>query len=529
MDQDLKIAVVGGGYWGKNLVRNFAELGALKAICDLDIVKQQEYAQLYPAITTTADYNDILNDTGISGVVIATPAVQHYQMAKQALEAGKDVLVEKPLALNVAQGREIAELATAKGRILMVGHVLEYHPAVQELVALVKRGYLGRINYVYSNRLNLGKFRTEENILWSFAPHDISVVIRILGEMPIEVISFGDAYLNREIADVTITNLYFDSGVKGHIFVSWLHPFKEQKLVVIGSEKMAVFDDLSPDKLLIYAHKVNWVDRCPVAAKGEAEKIDVSAEEPLKRECTHFLDCIRNRKEPLTGAQNALNVLKVLAASQKSLLARSEKVVVDQDEDIQYGTENSETPLSGEIFIHPSSIVEPGVNIGSGSRIWHFCHLMPGATLGRSCNLGQNVFIGANVSIGNNVKIQNNVSVYEGVTLEDDVFCGPSCVFTNVKTPRSAYPRNTADDYRKTLVRKGASIGANATILSGITIGEYALVGAGAVVAKDVPDHAVVTGNPAAIQGWVCKCGSVIQGKDARDVNCSACGTNKKL
>ncbi|MBS3943762.1 MAG: Gfo/Idh/MocA family oxidoreductase [Dethiobacter sp.] len=511
MEQDLKIAVVGGGYWGKNLVRNFAELGVLKAVCDTDIVKQQEYAQLYPGITTTADYNDILNDTGISGVVIATPAVQHSQMAKRALEAGKDVLVEKPLALNVAQGQEIADLAAAKGLILMVGHVLEYHPAVRKLVALVRSGYLGRIYYLYSNRLNLGKFRTEENILWSFAPHDISVMTSILGEMPAEVVSCGGSYLNHQIADVTTTYLYFNSGVKGHIFVSWLHPFKEQKLVVVGSDKMAVFDDLSAEKLLIYPHKVNWVDRCPIAAKGEAEVIDLSAEEPLKLECKHFLDCIRSRQEPLTGSHNAINVLKVLAASQESLAANSAKVdLIGRDSD--------------QIFIHPSSIVEPGAEVGPGTRVWHYCHLMSGSVIGRGCNLGQNVFIGKNVHIGHNVKIQNNVSVYDGVTLEDDVFCGPSCVFTNVKIPRSAYPRNRSADYRQTHVKKGASIGANATILPGITIGEYALIGAGAVVTKDVPDYAIVIGNPAKISGRVCKCGSVISGIETTEPACPICG-----
>ena len=175
-------------------------------MCDTDPEKLEKYTQLYPGIAVTARYSHILGDQAIAGVAIATPAVEHYRMVKAALEAGKDVLVEKPLALTLAQGRELAALAAAQGRVLMVGHVLEYHPAVQELVALVRRGYLGRINYIYSNRLNLGKFRTEENILWSFAPHDISVIIRLMGDLPVEVISSGGAYLNREIADVTVTN-----------------------------------------------------------------------------------------------------------------------------------------------------------------------------------------------------------------------------------------------------------------------------------------------------------------------------------
>ncbi len=515
--KDVNIAVIGGGYWGKNLVRNFAELGALRAVCDTDPAKLEEYARLYPGVTVTARYDDILGDQTIAGVAIATPAVDHYRMVKAAIGAGKDVLVEKPLALTLAQGSELAALAAAQGRVLMVGHVLEYHPAVQELVALVRRGYLGRIHYIYSNRLNLGKFRTEENILWSFAPHDISVIIRLMGELPVEVVSSGGAYLNRDIVDVTVTNLTFAGGTRGHIFVSWLHPFKEQKLVVVGSDKMAVFDDLSTEKLIVYPHKVNWVDHCPVAARAEAEVIKVPAEEPLKRECAHFLDCIRTRNEPLTGAQSALAVLTVLDASQRSLSANSKKIVLEHDRD-------KENAAAAEVFIHPSSIVEAGAVVGAGTRIWHFCHIMPGATLGRNCNLGQNVFVASNVSIGNNVKIQNNVSVYEGVTLEDDVFCGPSCVFTNVKTPRSAYPRNTSSDYQKTVVKKGASIGANATILPGVTIGEYALIGAGALISKDVPKHAVVIGNPPRIHGWICKCGSTISKSGMREIKCMYCG-----
>ena len=272
---------------------------------------------------------------------------------------------------------------------------------------------------------------------------------------------------------------------------------------MVGSDKMAVFDDLSTEKLLVYPHKVNWVDHCPVPSRAEAEVIKVPSEEPLKRECAHFLDCIRSRKEPLTGAQSALAVLTVLDASQRSLNANGKKIILEKCQD-------EESAAAAEVFIHPSSIVEAGAVVGDGTRIWHFCHIMPGATIGRNCNLGQNVFVAANVSIGNNVKIQNNVSVYEGVTLEDDVFCGPSCVFTNVKTPRSADPRNTASDYRKTLVKKGAQHRRQCHHSvrdhhRGICPSRRR-----GLVSKDVPAHAVVTGNPARVRGWICKCGSVI-------------------
>lgn len=506
------VAVVGGGYWGRNLVRNFYELGALQAVCDLSKDTREELAGKYPGLKLTDNYDSILNDNSIKGVVLATPAVQHYPMAKQALEAGKDVLVEKPLALTVAEGEELVQLAQAKNRVLMVGHILEYHPAVKKLVELVSTGQLGKILYIYSNRLNMGKIRTEENILWSFAPHDISVIIRLLGELPVAVSANGSAYINPDVADVTLTNLYFNSKVQAHIYVSWLHPFKEQKLVIVGNEKMAVFNDTAEDKLLLYNHRVNWVDHCPVAAKGDAEVVALEKKEPLKEECLHFLESMRDRKTPLTGPQNALDVLKVLSASQKSLEQDGQRI-------------NVETSNKNQVYyVHPTSIVEKGAKLGEGTKVWHFSHIMPDAQLGKNCNLGQNVFIGKGVEAGDNVKIQNNVSVYEGVILEDNVFCGPSCVFTNIKTPRSAYPRNTKDDYIVTRVKEGASIGANATIVCGITIGKHALIGAGAVVTKDVPDQAVVYGNPAEVKGWSCECGQVMVESEATYIECKSCG-----
>ena len=507
-EKERNVAVVGGGYWGKNLVRNFYELRALKVICDQAAAKRKEYLKRYPDVDFTADYQAVLDDEKIKAVVIATPAVEHYKMTRQALEVGKDVLVEKPLALSVEQGEELVQLAEKNKRILMVGHILEYHPAVIKLTELVKKGELGKIHYLYSNRLNLGKFRAEENILWSFAPHDIAVMIRLMDSMPETAASFGGDYLSSNIADVTVSNLAFAGGVKGHIFVSWLHPYKEQKLVVVGSAKMAVFDDTATDKLKIYDHKVNWEALKPVAARGEARVIEVADAEPLKNECSHFLECIKERRAPFTGPESALAVLKVLTCLQSSL-ENGGAVIKLESGSFKADLASEGLTGSSEVFIHESSFVDPGAVIGTGSRIWHFSHIMPGARLGRNCNLGQNVFVGKDVVIGSNVKIQNNVSIYEGVRLEDDVFCGPACVFTNVKTPRSVFPRSSSDGYAGTVVKKGATIGANATIICGVTIGAQALVGAGAVVTKDVPDHAVVKGNPAEVSGWACRCGEV--------------------
>src|SRR5207237_8225303 len=197
-------------------------------------------------------------------------------LAKAALEAGKDVLVEKPLSIEVEQGEELVKLAAAKHRILMVGHILRYHPAISKLQELIRDGALGKINYLYSNRLNIGKIRTEENILWSFAPHDISVMLALLNEMPARVSCDGGAYLNRHVSDVTLSHFDFPSGVQAHIFVSWLHPVKEQRLVVVGSEKMAVFDDTAEHKLVLYPHRVEWKNRVPTAVKAKAEIISLA-------------------------------------------------------------------------------------------------------------------------------------------------------------------------------------------------------------------------------------------------------------
>jgi UDP-2-acetamido-3-amino-2,3-dideoxy-glucuronate N-acetyltransferase len=487
------IAVVGGGYWGKNLVRNFYELKSLYAICDIDDDNLKSFKEKYHNVKTYNDYQVLLKDPNAKAIVISTPATTHYKLVKEALLADKDVFVEKPISLNYKDGEELVSLAKEKNKVLMVGHLLEYHPAVIKLKDLINSGELGKIRYIYSNRLNLGKFRTEENILWSFAPHDISVILDILEEMPIDVSSQGGNYLNPDITDVTITTMDFPGGVKAHIFVSWLHPYKEQKLVVIGGKKMIMFDDVNhKNKLLLYGHKIEWVKRLPVPRPEEAQTLELDKKEPLKLECEHFIECITSRKTPKTDGNNGLRVLKILELCQKSLKENGKVFQIKKEEKKKY-------------FVHESSFVDENIKIGEGTKVWHFSHILKNTKIGKNCNIGQNVVIGPNVTIGNNVKIQNNVSVYDGVTLEDDVFCGPSMVFTNVINPRSHWPRR--DEYKMTTVKKGASIGANSTIVCGITVGQYAFIGAGALVNKDVPEFALVYGVPGLIQGWICYCG----------------------
>ncbi|MDT8273766.1 MAG: Gfo/Idh/MocA family oxidoreductase, partial [Desulfomonilia bacterium] len=419
----IKVAVVGAGYWGKNLVRNYAELGALSAVCDSSEEALDLFRERYPEVLCTKNYRDLLDAGHIHGIVIATPASTHFTLAREALLSGKDVFVEKPLALNVFEAEELKEIAATHSRILMVGHILQYHPAFIRLKELIRDGELGRIHYIYSNRLSFGKIRREEDILWSFAPHDISMILCLAGEEPEFVIATGGNYLHKKIADVTTTHLEFPSGLKAHVFVSWLHPFKEQVLVVVGDRKMAVFKDTLAwgEKLQLYPHNIEWHNGIPIPEKKDAIKVDVNEREPLKAECTHFLECIRDRTAPTTDASEGINVLRVLKASQDSLIGDGKKIEL-----------RDSAALPETFFMHPSSFVDDGVEVGQGTRIWHFSHILKGTRIGRNCSIGQNVVIGPDVSLGQGCKIQNNVSIYKGVNLEDNVFCGPSMVFTNV-------------------------------------------------------------------------------------------------
>ncbi len=509
------IAHLGSGYWGKNIVRNLHEMGVLTAICDKNSETLASFREKYPDVACTAQVQEILSNPAITAVTIATPAATHYALVKAALEAGKDVFVEKPLALSTAEGKHLCEIAEAHGRVLMVGHLLLFHPAIEKLKELVDKGAIGKIKYCSSNRLNLGKVRIEENILWSFAPHDIAVLIYLIGDAPEEVSSTGEVILQPGIHDVTQTTLRWKRGVTAMINVSWLHPYKEHKLVVVGDKAMLVFDDTkATEKLALYDQGIDFVKGQPVKREDGIEVIAHSDKEPLRAELEHFIDCVNDRSVPRTDGQEGLAVLKVLNAAQHSL------------------TSGTATPQSNadrkEYFAHPSAVIDPGAAIGDGTKIWHFSHVMPKAVIGQRCSLGQNVVVSNNVTIGNNVKIQNNVSIYEGVVLEDNCFCGPSMVFTNVKTPRSAVPRNTSEDYLRTVIRKGASMGANSTIVCGVTIGENAFVAAGAVVTRDVSPNALVAGVPARQIGWMCGYGARISDNN-KTYTCSECQKKFKL
>jgi predicted dehydrogenase len=326
----ITVAVVGVGGWGKNLARNYFEIpnARLKYICDLDDGKLSTLARQLPGTQTTKDFEAVLTDPEVQAVVIATSGATHYTLCKRALERGKDVYVEKPMVLEVGQAEELIKVAAKLERVLMVGHLLEYHPVVVRLQGMIRSGELGDVQYIYSQRLNLGTVREDENALWNFAPHDISSILFMLGKEPVNVQARGQSYLRRGIEDVVFLSMYFDDKTMAHVHVSWLDPHKIRKMTIVGSKKMAVFDDLeSTDKLTIYDKGAQYSANYDTYAEyiglrfGDITIPYIKVGEPLRHECNHFLDCVRDRKTPRSDGLDGLRVVKILAAADESLHA----------------------------------------------------------------------------------------------------------------------------------------------------------------------------------------------------------------
>ena len=496
-----KVCVVGAGRWGKNHIKTLRNLGNLGGIVESDTVIRNDCQKKYSDIKIFANIKEAVREN-FDGFTVATPAETHFEIAKFIINHKKHVLVEKPITLKAAEAISLKKLAEENGVNLMAGHLLLFHPAIRKIKELVEKGKIGKFEYIYSNRLNLGTVRTEENILWSFAPHDISIFQHLMRSMPIEIVSRGGAFLQPHIHDSSMTVLTYPENVVAHIFVSWLHPFKEHRIVVIGSKGMLSYEDSSDTKnILFYEKGIDWIQGEPIKRDGPTDIIPYDKSMPLTEELKYFVDHLNGDPIETADAQNAIEVLEILEKASESLLTGAEVKV----------------KKNLNIFVHTTAEVDEGVNIGKGTKIWHFSHILSGSKIGERCNIGQNVVIGPDVTTGNGCKIQNNVSIYKGVTLEDGVFCGPSMVFTNVYNPRAEIPK--MDQVRSTLVKKGATIGANATIICGTTLGRYCFIGAGAVVTHNVSDHALVTGNPGQQIGWMCECGERL----SENLKCVSC------
>jgi predicted dehydrogenase len=326
MNEPLRVGQIGYGYWGPNLARNFYQMkqSQLAAIADLDVKRLEEPARLYQA-RTYADYHELLADPTLDAVVVATPARTHFEVARDALECGKHVLVEKPLRMSSTEARALIALAEQKGRTLMVGHLFEHNAAVWKIRELVQQHAIGDVYYIYSSRVNLGRVQRDINALWSIAPHDISILLYVLGAMPVEVSARGASYLSENVDDVIFVTLTFPNKVLAHIHASWLDPSKVRQMTIVGSEKMIVYDDVNTESVLriydkgVYKRGSDYGEFQLKLHSGDINipKIDMS--EPLRNECMHFVECIREGKRPRTDGENGLRVIRVLEAAQASM------------------------------------------------------------------------------------------------------------------------------------------------------------------------------------------------------------------
>lgn len=554
------LAVVGSGKWGSNHSRTAFSMGALAAVVDPAAEVRRDAAEKWdvPTFATLSDLvaaksqSELLR--GLVGVVIATPPATHAGLARDAMAAGLSVLVEKPMCPSVEEAVVLAECARAArhpgpGRAackLMVGHLLRYGAPHSVAMELIKGGHVGKVRRVKALRINFGTVRVEENVLWSLCPHDVSVALAMCSAdgraaLPRRVRCTGLNIVNGNngVEDAVELTAEFESGALLHIEANWLHPEKERRMTVYGSEGFIVVNEAVPAPIAQLDEDATrnalpvrlWkygtsVDKKRVALTKEeiglvpnVHYLDAShgcsrfAESPLQSELEHFRNCCFDRTaEPLTDAEEGLRVVQVLAAATESMRERDGGWVSLKQNSLTPSTvvalptarkvEASTSPY----FAHESAIIDDGAQVGVGAKIWHFSHVMSGAVIGARCSLGQNVFVAGKVRLGVNVRVQNNVSLYDGLSVGDNVFLGPSCVFTNVRRPRSEFP-TSASDYCQTKIGDGVTVGANAVIVCGVTVGDYAMIGAGCVVTKDVKRHAQVVGNPGRQVAWVGRTG----------------------
>jgi predicted dehydrogenase/acetyltransferase-like isoleucine patch superfamily enzyme len=461
----------------------------------------------------------LINDPEVHALAIATPVAYHYKLAKASLLAGKHTLVEKPLAASSAECEELIEIADEKGVVLMSGHTFLYSSSVRKICDIINAGDIGDIRYINSRRLNLGLFQKDINVVWDLAPHDISIILHILGELPLTVNCQGNAHVTSGVEDVTNLSLSFRNKKFATIQSSWLEPRKVREMTIVGTRRMIVYDDLQPlEKIRIYDVRVDRPPHYDTFAEfhysyhyGDSYIPHIQQEEPLKVECQHFIDCIESGMEPTTSGRSGLELVTILEAATASLKANGAPLnfLRKRDDGCAPAPKAKSRRRSGRTSGRMSDgrgehqLIAPDVKLGRDVRIFGFVNLY-GCEIGDETKIGSFVEIQKNARIGARCKISSHTFICEGVTLEDNVFIGHGVTFINDRYPRATNgdgQLKSEDDWscEVTLVKRGASIGSGVTLLGGITVGENAIIGAGSVVTGDVPANATVAGNPARV------------------------------
>ena len=513
----IKTAVIGVGNMGKNHARIYHELtnSQLIAVADsnpeLKIIAERYGAKFY------TDYKEMLDKEEINAISIVVPTRLHKEVAVNCFKSGKHVLLEKPIAPSISEAEEIINASKQANKTLAIGHIERFNPVIKELKKIIQEGGLGRILSVVTKRIGVSPPDTKDNnVVIDLAIHDIDISNHLFDSIPSKVYSITGSALSLTSEDYATILLEYEGKASASIHVNWITPTNVRQLSINGTEGYAELDYVT-QKLVVYPKMASGVfsdfkDFVEKYGKFPKIEIPIPKKEPLKQELEEFLKCIEEGKAPLIGGNQGLDALKIAIKA----LNRTKKE---------------------EYFKHPSAEVSEKAKIKKGTKIWNNVQVRENSKIGENCIISKDVYIDHGVIIGDNVKIQNSVPVYNGVTLEEGVFIGPYATFTNDKLPRAINPDGSqkaggtnAFDWKisTTLVKKGASIGANSTILSGITIGEWALIGAGSVVTKDVPEYGLVMGNPAKLKGFVCPCGKKLEKISEREtgvvMQCRVCG-----